>query len=132
MRPTQHQSNNDVLRAPPGVPIEECTPLAITRGQYPDGLQVVRSYWRPSEAERAAIADGALIQFQCWGQTHPPVYIGVSGPELQALRDGYQFHDLQRQSISRSRYERAIVTTANRIRSAHPSLKVCMTNKERA
>lgn len=52
--------------------------------------------------------------------------IAVSGPELQALRDAYSFHDLQRLSISRSRYEQAIAKTANRIRSAHPSVKVCI------
>lgn len=79
MRPTQHPSNNDVLRAPPGVPIEECTPLAITRAQYPDGQPVVQSFWRPTDAERAAIAGGALILFQCWGRTHPPMYLGVDG-----------------------------------------------------
>lgn len=50
----------------------------------------------------------------------------LTGPELQALRDAYEFHDLQRQSVSRSRYEQAIQKTANRIRSAHPSLKVCL------
>jgi hypothetical protein len=81
MRPTQHPTNNDVLRAPPGVPIEECTPLAITRVAYPDGQPAVQSYWRPTEEERKAIAAGALIQFQCWGRTHPPVYIGVDGVE---------------------------------------------------
>jgi hypothetical protein len=83
MRPTQHPSNNDVLRAPPGVPIEECTPLAITRAEYPNGAPVVLSYWRPSEAERKAIAEGALVAFQAWGRTHPPVYIGVDGVEDQ-------------------------------------------------
>jgi len=50
--------------------------------------------------------------------------LGVTGPELQALRDAYSFHDLQRQSISRSRYEDAIRTTAARIRSAPESVKV--------
>jgi hypothetical protein len=79
MRATQHPSNNDVLRAPPGVPIEECAPLAITRAQYPDGSPVVQSFWQPSEAERAAIAAGKPVLFQCWGRTHPPVYIGVDG-----------------------------------------------------
>ena len=47
-----------------------------------------------------------------------------TGPELQAVRDSYEFHDLQRQSVSRSTYEQAIEKTANRIRSAHPDLKV--------
>lgn len=81
MRPTQHVSNNDVLRAPSGATVEECTPLAITRAKYPDGLEVVMSYWRPTDAERRAVADGALIMFQCWGRTHPPVYLGVDGVE---------------------------------------------------
>lgn len=52
--------------------------------------------------------------------------LGITGPQLEALRDAYAFHDLQRLSISRSRYEQAILKTANRIRSAHPSVKVCM------
>jgi len=50
--------------------------------------------------------------------------LAVSGPELRALRDVYEWHDLQRSSVSRSVYERVILKTANRIRSAHPSLKV--------
>jgi hypothetical protein len=47
---------------------------------------------------------------------------GPNGSE--AARDVYEYHDLQRQSVDRSTYERAITTTRNRIRSAHPSVKV--------
>jgi hypothetical protein len=47
-----------------------------------------------------------------------------TGPELNVLRDSFGYHDLQRSSISRSQYEQAITKTANRIKSAHPSLKV--------
>lgn len=84
MRPTQHPSNNDVLRAPPGIRAEECAPLAITRVVYePTHMEGVRSYWQPTEGERKAIAEGGLIMFQCWGRTHPPVYIGVDGIEEQ-------------------------------------------------
>lgn len=79
MRPTQHPSNTTVLHPPPGATHEECVPLPITRAAYPNGQLVVMSYWRPTEAERKAIADGALIEFQAWGHTHPPVYIGVDG-----------------------------------------------------
>lgn len=79
MRPTQHPSNNDVLRAPPGVSIEECTPLAITRVQYADGLPGVWSYWRPTDEERAAIASGALVRLGVLGMTHPPMHLGVDG-----------------------------------------------------
>lgn len=47
-----------------------------------------------------------------------------SGPALKAMRDLYEFHDLQRTAVDRSTYERAITKTRNRIRSAHPSVKV--------
>lgn len=50
----------------------------------------------------------------------------LTGPELQSLRDAYGYHDLQRSSISRSRYEQAIKKTGDRIRGAHPGVKVCM------
>lgn len=79
MRPTQHPSNTSVLRPPPGATHDECVSLPITRAAYSNGQAVVLSFWRPSEAERKAIADGALILFTCWGTTHPPVYIGVDG-----------------------------------------------------
>lgn len=80
MRPVQHPSNNDVLGAPPGVPIEDCRPLYITRVKYqPSGMPAVWSYWHPSPAELAALAAGAPVRFSCWGMTHPPVSIGVDG-----------------------------------------------------
>lgn len=47
-----------------------------------------------------------------------------TGSELNAVRDSFGYHDLQRSSVSRSTYEQAIQKTANRIKSAHPSLKV--------
>lgn len=50
--------------------------------------------------------------------------VGTTGPGLQAMRDLQEYHDLQRTSVDRSTYERAIQATANRIRSAHPSHKV--------
>ena len=49
--------------------------------------------------------------------------MGLSGPAIQAMRDLHEYHDLQRQSISRGEYERWIQKTRNRILSAHPSLK---------
>jgi hypothetical protein len=52
--------------------------------------------------------------------------LGFTGPELQAVRTAYEYADLQRLSISRSRYEQAIKRTGDRIRSSHPSLRVCM------
>ena len=49
---------------------------------------------------------------------------GITGPELEALREAFRWHDAQRTQISRSQYAEAIQRTVNRIRSAHPSVKV--------
>lgn len=51
-------------------------------------------------------------------------HLGFDGPGLQAVRDLAEYHDVQRTSITRGEYERAIKRTADRIRSAHPSVKV--------
>ena len=59
MRPTQHPSNHDVLGAPPGVAIEDCKALPITRARFEDGTPVVCSFWEPNAAELAALAAGA-------------------------------------------------------------------------
>jgi hypothetical protein len=57
-------------------------------------------------------------------QTHGT--IGRVAGEYETLADLWQFHDLQRSSVSRSEYERAIKKTADRIRSLHPSVRVCI------
>lgn len=81
MRVTQHQSSNGVLRAPAGSSIEECRPAPITRTTYQDGTDTVTTYWRPTDAERAAIAAGALIRVEVMGQTMPPMIVGADGVE---------------------------------------------------
>lgn len=81
MRPIQHPSNNDVLRAPPGASVEQCRPLPITRVMFDSGIPAVWSYWQPSDAERKAIATGASIRFSVYGLQHPPMHIGVDGVE---------------------------------------------------
>lgn len=52
--------------------------------------------------------------------------MGTTGPGLHAMRELQEWHHLQRTSVARSVYEAAIVRTSNRIRSAHPSVKVCI------
>ena len=83
MRPTQHPSNNDVLRAPPGVSHEECVPLAITRVLYanPGGEPHpgVVSYWQPSAEQLALLNAGKPVWLSVWGMTHPPLALGVDG-----------------------------------------------------
>jgi len=43
--------------------------------------------------------------------------MGLSGLGLNAIREVYEYHDLQRSSVPRSVYEQMIVKTRNRIRS---------------
>jgi len=52
--------------------------------------------------------------------------MGTTGAGLNAMRHLQEWHHLQRTSVARSVYEAAIVRTSNRIRSAHPSVKVCI------
>lgn len=42
---------------------------------------------------------------------------------LKAMRDLYDYHELQRTSVDWQTYEKMIIKTANRIRSAHPDVK---------
>jgi hypothetical protein len=49
--------------------------------------------------------------------------MGFTGPGIQAIRNVLEYHDLQRQSISRSEYERFIQMTVNRIRSHAPEVE---------
>jgi hypothetical protein len=48
--------------------------------------------------------------------------MGTTGLGLQAFRDLYEYHDLQRQSICRADYENFIQKTMNRIRSKAPEV----------
>lgn len=80
MTPHQHPTNNDVLGAPRGVSIEDCTALAITRVQFgPGGPPGVASFWRPDTAELQLLNAGASVRLSIHGNTHAPVYVGVDG-----------------------------------------------------
>ena len=61
------------------------------------------------EAELIAAAE----RFQKIGR------MGLTGPGLKAVRDCVEYHDLQRSSISRSEYEKAIKLTTARVKSGH-------------
>lgn len=75
----QHPTNNDVLGAPPGVPIDECNALPITRIQYSDGTPAVASYWLPTPDELALLNRGFAVRLTVLGNTHPPLMLGVDG-----------------------------------------------------
>lgn len=44
--------------------------------------------------------------------------LGATGPDLQAVRDLYEYHDLQRTSVDLATYQRAVEKAINRARSA--------------
>jgi hypothetical protein len=50
--------------------------------------------------------------------------MGITGPGLQAMREVFEYHHLQRTSISRGEYERFIRELANRLRSKAPEVVV--------
>lgn len=75
----QHESNNAVLGAPPGVPIEECRALPITHVQFADGGQACVSFWRPSAHELQLLTQGKPLRLCVMGITHPPLSVGVEG-----------------------------------------------------
>lgn len=93
MRLRQHETSNDVLLKPNGSSDAECTSAPITRMLYrsADGepyRDAVRTYWEPSEAERAAIAAGRPIWVEVWGRTMPPMLVGMEGGENDGLQKG--------------------------------------------
>lgn len=75
----QHSSSNAVLGAPPGMPIEECRALPITRVQFGDGTLACVSFWRPSDHELQLLAQGQPLRLCLLGTTHPPLSVGVDG-----------------------------------------------------
>ncbi|MDP9991986.1 hypothetical protein J2W28_001014 [Variovorax boronicumulans] len=51
--------------------------------------------------------------------------LGATGPDLQAVRDLSEYHDLQRTSIDLATYQRAVEKAINRARNATSSPKPC-------
>jgi hypothetical protein len=55
--------------------------------------------------------------------------MGTTGQGLTAFKDAYEYHDLQRQSVARSVYERHIERVYNKIKSKSPDV-IFLTKKE--
>ncbi|HXS30679.1 MAG TPA: hypothetical protein VN755_07585 [Steroidobacteraceae bacterium] len=79
MRFTQHPSNNFVLAAPPGVPIEECGALPVTRLKYSNGVNSFLSFWQPTAEQLALLNAGHPVVLEVQGTLHPPVLVAVAG-----------------------------------------------------
>lgn len=76
----------------------------------------------PEVLEACAAVDAALSD--CYHRHERTGKLGMTGPQLVAMRELHEFHDLQIQSITRAEFEGWIKKTADRIRSAHPDVKV--------
>lgn len=72
MLPYPHPACNTALLKPEGMTEAQCRDLPILR--EPDA---VSSFWKPDEAELAALNDGGLILLRVTGHTHPPLYVSV-------------------------------------------------------
>ena len=79
MRITQHHSNNEVLKAPDGMTVEECRAAPITRIGYSDGTPAIAKYWEPSQNERALIASGCKVRVEILGDVMPPMIVTAEG-----------------------------------------------------
>jgi hypothetical protein len=78
MNPAQHVTHTGALGRPDGTTHQEVVGLPITRIRYEAAQRdAVRSYWRPTDSERKAIASGALVYLEVLGRTHAPLIIGV-------------------------------------------------------
>lgn len=53
--------------------------LPLRRAVDESGHPVLESLWEPTEDERQAIQNGALVRLVVWGRGTPPVAIGVEG-----------------------------------------------------
>ncbi len=67
-------------------------------------------------AEQALL--GIMKRFEKWKK------LEATADQVEAFREVFRFHDAQRCAVTRGEYERAIQKTVDRIRSAHPSVKV--------
>lgn len=81
--------------------------------------EMARSNIGPEALEACGRAEAAMLD--AIRRQEAVGRFGVDGPGLTALRDVYQYHDLQRQSVARSVYEAAITRTFLRVKNAKPA-----------
>lgn len=74
----QHHTNNRVLGAPEGVPIDHCRALPITDTMMNDE-PAVASFWKPEAHELALLNAGKAVVLFVQGDNHAPLYVGVEG-----------------------------------------------------
>lgn len=74
------ESNHVLVGTPEDRAAGTVIDLPIHRHQDLDGNQHVMSCWRLTPEELEEVKKTGKIWFQCWGTTHPPIYIGGKRP----------------------------------------------------
>lgn len=69
----------------------------------------------PEALPHCKVAQDALVEAARRFETTRKM--GLTGPGIQAIREVYEYHDLQRSSVPRSVYEQMIVKTRHRLTS---------------
>lgn len=85
--------------------------LAETMARAGIGIEVLEA----CEAMQEALTN-TVKRYRKWGK------LEMTPSEIAAVRNVYEYHDLQRQSVSRGEYERHIKNTTNRVQSKAPEL----------
>jgi hypothetical protein len=85
MIPSGFDESNDFLSQPEGMTVEECVPLCVWRGDIDNGIPVVISCWKPTQAELDEIQRTGRVWLMVWGHTMPPVAISGDYPFGEVL-----------------------------------------------
>lgn len=56
----------------------ECVTLRVLKTTDEAGHPLLQSAWRPSDIELTQLVNGHAIMLTIYGQSHPPVWIGVT------------------------------------------------------
>lgn len=95
MNPIEFPEQN-VVYSPAKGDEENVMPLGVRREmvKYADGRVVptIISCWEPTDEERKQIALGAPVWLHVFGESPPPVYVGVANPFIteDEILDGTQ------------------------------------------
>lgn len=88
MFPSAFKEENGVLNPPPGVSLDECTPLSVWRGPLNTGRDVVITCWKPTKEELDEIVKTGRVWLMIWGETMPPAALTGISPFEKAKPDG--------------------------------------------
>lgn len=74
MHPIEPKNATHELAPPAGM--ADCIPLAVRVSQDTD-CRTFTSAWQPSAEELESLRKGASVAVTIFGNSHPPIYVGV-------------------------------------------------------